>query len=420
MSLTRLMGAAVTLFLVSPPSPAVGAFPGALGDLITTELHGYGELRGGGRLGGDPHEKGISLMEARMQLELSAFTPWCDFKYKGDAWGDGVAEQARYDGRELWLFSRPLEVMDIKIGRQVLTWGTGDLVFLNDLFPKDWRSFFIGRDAEYLKAPSDAVKIGLFTDPVSIDLVYTPRFDPDRFITGEYVSSWNASLGRRSGRDTIISADTPDRWFKDDEIALRLYGNWEGYELAAYGYQGFWKTPLGRTREGTAGFPRLNVYGASLRGGIGPGIANLEFAWYHSVDRGTGRSPPSELRYLAGYAQEIGRDFTASAQYYVEQIRGFGRYRRQGGAAADRDRVKHVLTVQLTKLLLNQNLKLSLSGYCSPSDRDAYLRPGIRYNHTDRISLEAGANIFFGRRPETFFSQFKDNTSIYGAVRYSF
>ncbi|MFW6031595.1 MAG: hypothetical protein ACOC9T_03300, partial [Myxococcota bacterium] len=32
--------------------------------------------------------------------------------------------------------------------------GTGDLVFLNDLFPKDWRSFLLGRDLDYLKAPS--------------------------------------------------------------------------------------------------------------------------------------------------------------------------------------------------------------------------------------------------------------------------
>ena len=34
---------------------------------------------------------------------------------------------------------------DVKIGQQVLTWGTGDYVFLNDLFPKDYPSFFAGR-----------------------------------------------------------------------------------------------------------------------------------------------------------------------------------------------------------------------------------------------------------------------------------
>ena len=135
-------------------------------------------------------------MESRLQAELSTHTEWLEFKYKGDVWGDGITERGEYDTRETWVFLRPADFLDIKIGRQILTWGTGELVFLNDLFPKDWRSFFIGRDPEYLKAPSDAAKFSFFTGLANLDVVYTPRFDPDRFVTGEYLSYWNASLGR--------------------------------------------------------------------------------------------------------------------------------------------------------------------------------------------------------------------------------
>ena len=135
------------------------------------EMHGYAELRGGARLQDDPEESDLSVMETRMQLEVQKSTDWLDLKYKGDVWADGVSEQGEYDTRELWAFARPLDMLDLKIGRQILTWGTGDLVFLNDLFPKDWRSFFIGRAAEYLKAPSDAVKVSLFTEVCDIDLV---------------------------------------------------------------------------------------------------------------------------------------------------------------------------------------------------------------------------------------------------------
>jgi hypothetical protein len=392
-------------------------------DRFEADLHGYGELRSGFRTRNDPHEKDLSVMEARLQLELSVSDPWFDFKYKGDAWADGITEQGEYDTRELWIFSRPVDFLDVKVGRQVLTWGTGDLVFLNDLFPKDWRSFFIGRDAEYLKAPSDAVKLGIFTDIASIDLVYTPRFDPDRFITGEYVSYWNNRLKRRAGRDARVSADKPGHWFRDDEIAVRLYRNISGYEFAAYGYRGYWKTPAGRTPAGVATFPPLNVYGASARGGIGKGIGNIEFAWYQSVDNESGRNPlanNSEMRYLIGYTEEIGRDFSAGLQYYVEQLLDYGEYRQHGNGMPGRDHFRHVITVQLTKLLMNQNLKLSLSGYYSPSDRDTYLRPNIQYKYSDRISLETGANVFIGDCPDTFFSQFRNNTNIYSAVRYSF
>jgi hypothetical protein len=79
--------------------------------------------------------------------------------------------------------------MDVKLGRQILTWGTGDLIFINDLFPKDWISFFIGRDTDYLKAPSDAIKVSLFGEQANLDIVYTPQFDSDRFIEGRCLAT---------------------------------------------------------------------------------------------------------------------------------------------------------------------------------------------------------------------------------------
>ena len=85
-----------------------------------------------------------------------------------------------------------------------------------------------------------------------------------------------------------------------------------------------------------------------------------------------------------------------------------------------KDRFRHVITLQLTKLLMNQNLELGLSAYFSPSDMDAYLMPKAHYKYTDQIGLEMGANIFFGNDKYTFFSQFQKNTNGYMAVRYSF
>lgn len=408
------------VFLLSAQHTRAAEDSGGLAGKIPIELNGYVEARAGCRTQKDPHEKDISVAELRLQTELNVSREWVDFKYKGDVWTDGITEQGEYDVREVWFFSRPVDFLDIKIGRQILTWGTGDLVFLNDLFPKDWQSFFIGRDTEYLKAPSDAMKFSFFTDLVNMDVIYTPQYDPDRFITGEYVSYWNASP---AGRDTRLYSWKPDRWFRDDEIAMRLYRNIDNYELALYGYRGFWKNPCGQTPSGSATFPHLNVYGASARGRIGPGIGNIEFAFYNSVDDRNGRDPlikNSEMRYLLGYAQDIGKDFNAGLQYYVEQILNYNDYRKTLAAEPAKDHYRHVITLQLTKLTMNQNLTLSLSGYYSPSDKDAYIRPNIHYKYTDHIGLELGANIFSGKEPHTFFGQYKDNTNVYAAARYSF
>ena len=48
------------------------------------------------------------------------------------------------------------------------------------------------------------------------------------------------------------------------------------------------------------------------------------------------------------------------------------------------------------------------------------MRPNINYKVTDSLAIEAGANIFFGDYPSTFFGQFQNDTNIYTALRYSF
>ncbi|MCH7556123.1 MAG: hypothetical protein IIB56_01555 [Planctomycetes bacterium] len=388
------------------------------------EVHGFYETRSGYRLRKDKYEKDMSIMEDRLQLDLSSYPDWGDLKVKGDVFGDLVTEEVDFDLREANVFVSPLDFMDLKVGRQILTWGTGDLIFINDLFPKDWQSFFIGRDTEYLKAPSDALKVSLFGDWANLDIVYTPQFDPDRFINGRRLSYWNSNLGRLAGEDAIIHTDKPNGWFKDSELAARLYKNINNYEFALYGYRGYWKSPGGQNiAMSQAIFPDLNVYGASVRGAIGKGIGNLEVGYYESADDLSGKNnliDNSQMRYLLGYTQEIGRDFTAGLQYYVEQMLDFSRYKSNLTSGPARDRDRHLITLRLTKLLMNQNLRCSLFTYFSPSDKDVHIRPNINYKLNDNLALEVGGNIFFGDYPNTFFGQFRNNTNVYVGLRYSF
>lgn len=410
----------------------------SLADSLPFELTGFFDLRGGFRLQRDKHHADHSLGESRLQLELfRALDNGLTLHFTGDFLYDMslnehrvFLEQGRgaFDLREAWAAFRPTDFMDVKVGRQILTWGTGDLRFLNDLFPKDWNAFFIGRDIEYLKAPSDAIKVSLFSDLLNLDLVYMPRFDADRYVDGRYVSYYNPMLGRRAGRDAIIDADEPDDWFKSDEFALRAYRNIGAYEVALYGYHGYWKSPVGTdpiTR--TARFPRLTAYGASLRGPVAGGIGNVEVAYYDSEEDRPGNDPfvpNSQLRLLVGYErdlEQIARDFTVGVQYYVETRMNHAAWgQSRPPFIPDETRDRHEIAVRLTKLLMNQNLKLSLFTFFSPTDDDVYLRPRASYKITDHWRVEAGANILFGSHKQTFFGQFEENSNIYFGARYSF
>jgi hypothetical protein len=394
-------------------------------DKLPTRLSGFWETRFGVRTGSDPNQsKDVILGETRLQLETRNSWDRVELDTTTDFFYDGVYGGLDLDLRQLRLTWVPFDAMDIRVGRQVLTWGTGDLVFINDLFPKDWVSFLAGRDVEYLKAPSDAIKVGLFTDWVNIDFVYTPQFNHDRYITGNRVSYYNPLFGRTGDQDDV-DVDVPHDWFEDDEFAWRLYRNFGTTEVAVYGYSGYWKSPGGqKLLPMRATFPKLSVYGASARRPLFGGIANIEVGYYDSrQDRG-GDNPfinNSEIRLLLGYERELAKEFTGAFQYYLEHMMDYDAYRNTLPFLIEpKDENRHVLTARFTKLLMDQNMTLSLFTFYSPSDNDAYLRPKASYKITDRWLIEGGANIFVGENDYTFYNQFEDNTNVYAGVRYSF
>ena len=397
---------------------------------------GFLEMRGGWRTRNDANEKDMSIGETRLQLEVEKSFDGFSFNLTTDLYYDLVMASQNVnleegdgflDLREASVIFSPADFMDIKLGRQILTWGTGDMVFINDMFPKDWQSFFIGRDEEYLKAPSDAAKASIYTDWANIDFVYTPRFDSDRYISGERISYWNGNA--TVGNNDVLDVDKPEGWFGDDEFAIRISKNFSGYELAAYGYWGYWKSPSGvNTVTFDYLFNRLDVYGASVRGQVGRGIANVELGYYDSKDDADGDdffTANSQMRYLVGYEQdvpEIAQDFTVALQFYVEQTINYDSYLASVPAGKDSsiDEYRQLLTLRLTKLLYNQNVTASLFTYFSPTDKDVYMRPNLHYKVSDNLGIEVGANVFWGDYPHTFFGQFADNTNVYAAIRYSF
>ncbi|HCO94277.1 MAG TPA: hypothetical protein DIU00_10045, partial [Phycisphaerales bacterium] len=89
---------------------------------LPIETHGFYEVRGGYRLQEDKYEKDMSIMEGRFQLDLFSYLDWGDIKFKGDVYGDLVTEKGYFDMREANIFTRPTDFMDLKVGRQILTW----------------------------------------------------------------------------------------------------------------------------------------------------------------------------------------------------------------------------------------------------------------------------------------------------------
>jgi hypothetical protein len=377
-------------------------------------LSGFFDTRIGTRVrSAQGYEEG-TLREARAQVSLDWSGEAATIKLTSDFVLDGVVTdrdidldrgEGWVDLREASLLLRPTDFLDVKLGRQILTWGTGDLLFINDLFPKDWNAFFIGRDLEYLKAPSDAVKVSLFGDRLNADVIVTPEFDSDRYLDGRRLTYFNPLEGALSETAQALAV-TPE---KGSEIAIRLYGQVSSYEWAVYGYHGFWKSPVGFDALAlTNTFPELKVMGASLRGPAAGGIISGEVGYYDSEEsRGPNfMVPASEWRVLLGFERELRKDLTGGVQVYLEQ--------------KERGKDRQIVTLRLTQQLLNQNLTLGLFNFYSPSDEDGYLRLNAHYKFTDSWQGEIGSNVFYGESERSFFGQFERNSNVFIALRTSF
>ncbi|MCP4406123.1 MAG: hypothetical protein GY801_53630, partial [bacterium] len=340
-----------------------------------------------------------------------------DLKY------DRFLDETALEFREATITLFPYDLWELKIGQQVLTWGTGDMVFVNDLFPKDWKSFFIGRSDEYLKAPVMASKLSLFPDFSDIDLIITPTFTPDTYIDGERMSYW----GQNGLTGEEFVDNPPDQIFENAEYHLRFAKNISGMELALYGYKGFFKRPLGFDPESGVGiFPELAVYGASLRTQVLGGILNLESGYYDSLDDRDGTDPMLEnsiIKSLIGFEKELFKNFTASLQYFSEWMQKYEEYEQsvtEIGQPALKEENHDWITMRLTNMRKQQTLILSWFSYYSPAENDWHLRPKLTYQMNDQIQLTTGLNLFFGENEYTFFGQLEENSNAYFRVRYSY
>lgn len=367
------------------------------------------------------------LRELRGQLEFSHLGPGeLRLFLKTDLLLDGLQEELSINLREGYLDLVPLDFLDLRLGRQVLTWGTGDLVFINDLFPKDFVAFFIGRAPQYLKVPSDALRVSLFSEVAFLNLVWIPFFEPDRAPTGERLSFYDPTSGGTVGAGSGLAVDEPARTLENSELALRAQRYVGSKEIALYAFRGFFKQPLG-IRDPAARrlfFPRLMAYGVSLRGPFLEGIANLELGYYRSRDDREGADSlieNSSLKYLLGYEREVVRDLTVRFQYFLDQILDFKTLKSSLPSGAPvRDELRHTFFARLTKLLRYQTVRLSLVAFASPSDEDGYFRPEGSYDLSDEFTVTLGGNLFWGSQRGTPFGQFRGNDNLYASLRYTF
>lgn len=400
------------------------------------EIHGFVESDFGFKISDDNTKNdSYNFAEQRLQLKTSFYFEgdnilaqkgaYIDFKSDFTV-DEYYAGKTGVDIRSLNLSLTPFDWMDLKVGRQVLTWGTGDYLFINDLFPKDYVSFFIGRDDEYLKKPSDAVKMSFFPQFANVDFIVIPYFTENTIAKGDRLSFFDSFQGGIAGINSDRDVLGVPMQMENNEYALRVYKNLGSNEVALYFNHGFDKNPRSYKDEMARQLyhERLDAYGASVRGPFAGGIANGEIGYYNSREDsdGTRRTiENSAFKAMLGFSRDLGGDLNVGAQYLYEQKLDYDNY-RANLLASDFvwDEFRSLLTMRVTKLFKNQTLRYSLFVFYSPTDKDGYFRPSVTYDINDKWKATLGGNMPWGEDDQTEFGQMRNNKNIFMRLRYSF
>jgi len=399
-------------------------------DEVNIEIHGFlmgnysrrtSSQRPEGKEGRD-----FLLAEERLRLDIFG---WADsieasIRFKGDLLYDNVAEEFDTDFREFYADYTTGD-FDFRLGRQIVTWGVGDLIFINDPFPKDYVAFFSGMPLEYLKIGSDGLRTRYSSELINAEFLVIPFFEPNNLPESDRFLLFNPFPEIPSSKK-----EEPSTTFENTQLALRLYRRIKDFDVSAYAYRGFWLTQnmmpddLTSPTEVITFYPELSIYGMSAQGGAIGGILSFEAGYYQSREDEGGKDPfirNSQIRFLIGYQRQLWEDLTAGVQYFSEYMLNHDEYVENLPEGAPKiDEYRDIATVRLTQLLMHQTLKLSFFAFYSPNDEDHMIIPEVKYNFTDEFSLALGANIFGGPEDAFNFGQFDKNDNIYTSIKYEF
>lgn len=404
------------------------------------QLNGFIEFEQGMRTSNSgPHKETDFLMANRkFRLQTSKSFNKGSIYGKLDFLNDDITNENTVDIREMRFQYKLSDYVDLSVGRQVSTWGVADMLFINDLFPKNWVANFQGRDMEMLKAPSNSIRLTSYVSEYTFDLVYQPKFTADVVPTGCKFSIFdpnsNAIIANTGSCTTNTSYGRDNNRSNENEIALSIKKKIGNHEVATYGYTGFYKSPTSLKLVGSTLTPyhsRLNVYGLSDEGQIGPGIFTFEAGYYDSVEDQGGDNyfiPNSTLKYLIGYKQDLSANFSYGLQFYQENMMNYDSYKdsylvnNPTGYAYRKKELQTTYTLRLTYKAQQETLWFSVFSYIRPDDKDSFTKLEVSKKLDDNFKVVFGGNIFTGddNYASREFGMLKDDDNVFTRFNYTF
>ena len=311
------------------------------------------------------------------------------------------------------------DFLEVKAGRQIVTWGVADGLRITDLIsPMDYTEF-MANDYDDIRVPVNAIDLKIPGERVSAEVIFVPV--PEYFVmpSGED-NPWTRPLPERTRMDL---SGTPEKRLKNSEYGGRLRFFLENLDFSLTALHTFNKSPVTVASYNPQTdsvlikgvYKPMNVFGGDVSIPMGEFVVRGEIAEYFdepiAFSNSGGYLLRNTLNALVGIDWYAGNNWTFMAQYMHKFV---GRYREKLGI----EEHSSMVTARISKELLNNTLKFSLYGMLDVDNLGYYVRSAADYLLSDQITVSFGADGFGGKRGT--FKTYKKKTQIWAKGKYFF
>ena len=325
--------------------------------------------------------------------------------------------------REIYLEGSPFGNLDIKLGKQIVSWGVANSLRVVDVLnPTDDREFGM-TDLEDIRLPINMTKLDYYIGDLKLEAVAVHEIKFNK--SAPFGSDFNPSTQK-------INEVIPESSAENTEYGLALIGTFSGWDASLHWAQYFDDTAHFKITKvtfipGLGAVPTLEQRHSRLTmGGATLSIPSGNFIWKAEAAKLQGMEFAlvtdktfSRTDVLVGSEYSGWSDTSLTLEFGVQHLNDFDVKLEESPDSQLEDRI--ATTVSFMQDYINQTLHLSLVGMMiGKSGQDGGLnRMSLEYDVMDAFSVTGGV-MLYQTGDNAYFKNLNENDRIFFEVRYSF
>lgn len=377
-----------------------------------------------GRQVGSANYRGFSSLKASTLLELEGEI--------GDGWKGFASAYASYDAgyalkgrsdypdtvldeleieielRELFFEGSPTTSTDLRLGRQIVTWGKSDNLRVVDVInPLDQRSPGMV-DIEDLRLPLTMTRFDYFQGDWHLQtlLIHEQRGDKLPIAGGEYLP--NA---------ISLPEDGPANTLENTELGLALNGRFSGWDLSLYAASVYSDQP--NFNGGRLERARLGMLGAAVNVALGNWLYKGELAWLDGLEFANTGGESGRIDLLQGVEYSGIAETSISFEVVLRHLTNYSPALANVPDSVGEDEVQWV--VRMSRDFMNDQLQLTalISRLDWDGSDGGFNRVSLDYEIDSSWAISGGM-IRYSSGDKPFYQGLDANNRLFAEGRYNF